>query len=67
MYGSAFNSLCTGNERDPQKHREMKISLSAAFPTKALQEQEHIVVRVIDFFITRIEEDRSLDGMNMTK
>lgn len=44
----------------------MKTSLSAAFSTKALQEQEYIVATVVDKFIDRIR-DIGLQGMNMTK
>lgn len=67
IYGSGFNSLCIGSERDPQKHSQMKTSLSAAFSTKALQEQEHIVSNVVDTFIARIGEQCGGEGMNMTK
>ncbi len=67
MYGSGFNSLCIGSERNPQKHRQMKTSLSAAFSTKALQEQEYIVAKVVDSFIAKINGDTGPDGMNMTK
>ena len=67
MYGSGFDSLCVGSERNPQKHRQMKTSLSAAFSTKALQEQEHIVAKVVDSFVARVRGGTGLDGMNMTK
>lgn len=67
IYGSGFNSLCIGSERDPQKHSQMKASLSAAFSTKALQEQEHIVSEVVDAFIARIGEQCGGVGINMTK
>lgn len=67
IYGSGFNSLCIGSERDPQKHLQMKTSLSAAFSTKALQEQEHIVSKVVDAFIARIGEQCGGEGMNVTK
>lgn len=69
MYGSGFNSLCIGSEREPQKHRQMKSFLSAAFSTKALMEQEEIVAHVVDAFISRIGYDGGpkTQGLNMTK
>ena len=69
MYGAGFRSLCIGSERDPQRHGQMKKSLSAAFSTKALAEQERTVVRVIDDFVRRIGEDGGpgTRGLNMTK
>ena len=66
IYGSGFKSLCIGSERDPQKHRKMKSSLTAAFSTKALQDQEYIVAKVVQSFISKIRE-HGLHGMNMTK
>lgn len=47
----------------------MKSSLSAAFSTRALLEQEHIVGSVVDRFVQRIGEDGGPQsgGLNMTK
>ena len=47
----------------------MKKSLSVAFSTKTLVEQEHIVVKFIDDLIARIGEDGGpgTGGVNMTK
>ncbi|OCL11142.1 putative cytochrome P450 [Glonium stellatum] len=69
MYGAGFSSLCIGSERDPQKHNKMRKSLSAAFSTKALSEQEDIVTKTIDKFVIRIGKDGGLEtgGLNMTK
>ncbi|KAL4966559.1 cytochrome P450 [Aspergillus stella-maris] len=69
MYGSGFNSLCIGSERDPQKHRRMKASLSAAFSTKALSEQEHIVANAVDGFVNRLGElgGPKSKGVDITK
>ncbi|KAL8826318.1 MAG: hypothetical protein Q9191_003869 [Dirinaria sp. TL-2023a] len=69
MYGSGFKSLCIGSERVPQKHRQMKSSLSAAFSTKALLEQETIVANTINAFIDRVGKDSgpASRGLNMTK
>ncbi|KAI0195876.1 cytochrome P450 [Astrocystis sublimbata] len=69
MYGSGFNSLCIGSERDPQKHRKMKQSLSAAFATKALREQEVVVARHVDIFVEKIGKlgQPGSEGLNMTK
>lgn len=66
MYGSGFKSHCIGSERDPLKHRKMKNSLTAAFSTKVLQEQEYIVDQVINRFLDRIQE-KGAKGMNVTK
>lgn len=68
MYGSGFDSLCVGSERDPKKHSQMKKSLAAAFSTKALAQQESIVQQCVDDFIRRLgEEGASIKGLNMTK
>ena len=69
MYGAGFRSPCIGSEQDSQRHGQMKKSLSAAFSTKALAEQERIVVMVIDDFVTRIGQDGGpgTGGLNMTK
>lgn len=70
MYGSGFKSLCIGSERVPQKHRQMKLSLSAAFSTKALLDQEETVAGLVNAFIDRIGRDggpKSPSGLNMTK
>ncbi|KAI9168061.1 putative cytochrome P450 [Paramyrothecium foliicola] len=69
MYGAGFDSLCIGSERDPQKHRRMKQSLSAAFATKALREQEAVVSSRVDAFVERIGQDgkHGSGGLNMTK
>lgn len=47
----------------------MRKCLSAAFSTRALLQQEAIVVRVIDDFVTRIGRDGAPEtrGLNMTK
>lgn len=69
MYGSGFNSLCIGSERDPKKHSRMKKSLSAAFSTKALLEQEEIINRCVDGFVARIGKDGApgTKGLDLTK
>lgn len=54
MYGSGYDSLCIGSERDPQNHARMKKSLTNAFSTKALLDQEHIIQRCIDGFVNKI-------------
>lgn len=68
MYGSGFDSLCVGSERDPKRHAQMKKSLSAAFSTKALTQQESIVKRCVDGFVQRLGADGACEkGLNMTK
>jgi len=71
MYGSGFKSLCIGSERDPKNHSRMKKSLSGAFSTKALGEQESIVQKCVDEFVVevgrRCEKNGDGKGLNMTK
>ncbi|KAL1607609.1 hypothetical protein SLS60_002543 [Paraconiothyrium brasiliense] len=69
MYGSGYKSLCVGSERNPMRHSAMKRNLTSAFSTRALLEQEGIVDRCVDEFITTIgAADRSSTaGLNMTK
>lgn len=69
IYGSGFSSLCIGSERDPKKHSQMKKSLSGAFSTKSLMEQEEIIKSCVDAFVTRIGKDGGPGsrGLNMTK
>lgn len=68
MYGSGFDSLCIGSERKPHIHSRMRKSLTPAFSTKALVEQESIVHRCIDEFVEKIGE-QGIHGkhLNMTK
>lgn len=68
IYGSGFNSLCIGSEKNPTEHARMKKSLSSAFSTKALVQQEEIVQRCVDAFVCRIGNDgTSAKGLDMTK
>ena len=71
MYGSGYDSLCIGSERDPKRHGRMKKSLAAAFSTKALSEQEDIINGCVDHFVDAIAErldgDAGGKGLNMTK
>ncbi|KAL9123062.1 MAG: hypothetical protein Q9187_000389 [Circinaria calcarea] len=69
MYGAGFESLCVGSERNPLKHNQMRKSLSSAFSTKALSEQESIVARNIDAFVLKVGQDGGpgSDGLNMSK
>ncbi len=65
MYGSGYDSLCIGSERNPKTHGRMKKSLSAAFSTKALTEQEHIIQQCVDGFIRAIRTRETGKGVNM--
>ncbi|KAM5437368.1 hypothetical protein McanCB21832_002078 [Microsporum canis] len=68
MYGSGFDSLCIGSERKPQVHSRMRKSLTPAFSTKALAEQESIVQMCIDEFIEKVGEQGTQEkGLDMTK
>jgi cytochrome P450 len=66
IYGAGFESLCIGSERNPQKHGQMRKMLSAAFATKSLVEQEHIITTSVNDFVERIGQD-ALQPLNMTK
>ncbi|KAL5435507.1 Cytochrome P450 monooxygenase orf9 [Paraphaeosphaeria minitans] len=69
MYGSGYKSLCVGSERDPTRHVAMKRNLTSAFSTRALLEQEDIVDRCVNEFVTTIgaAEGAHTTGLNMTK
>lgn len=69
MIGAGFRSWCIGTEPDAERHAQMKKLLSVAFSSKALMEQEHVVVKFIDDFVARIGEDGrpGTGGVNMTK
>ncbi|KAJ6134169.1 cytochrome P450 [Penicillium sp. IBT 18751x] len=68
MYGSGFNSLCIGSERDPQKHAQMRKALQPAFTTKAVLEQESIVQASVDDFLATLSQiGDTVSGLNMTK
>lgn len=69
MYGAGFRSLCIGSERNPSKHQHMRKSLSSAFSTKALSEQESIVAKNIDAFIIKLGQlgGPKTGGLDMSK
>lgn len=54
VFGAGFDVPCIGSERNPTEHARKKKSLAAAFSTKALTAQEHIVQRCWDDFIAKI-------------
>ena len=69
MYGAGFKSLCIGSERDRGRHSQMRKSLSAAFSTKALAEQEDIVRSNIDVFVSKVGQEGGpgSSGLDMSK
>lgn len=68
VLGAGFKSLCIASERDPHKHSQMRKMLSAAFSTRVLMEQEDIITKAVDEFITRLGTDGvQAKGLNMTK
>lgn len=68
IYGASFKSGCIGSERNPRTHGRMRKSLSAAFSTKALLEQEPIVQGVVDAFCDKLGTiGAKPEGLNMTK
>lgn len=67
IYGSGFDSLCIGSERNPVEHNRMKKSLAGAFSNKALLEQETIVQGCVDGFIAKLGKlGGDKNGLNMT-
>jgi hypothetical protein len=67
IYGTGFDSLCIGSERDPAEHNRMKRSLAGMFSTKSVFEQESIMQEVLDRFISRVGQFSDLkEGLNMT-
>lgn len=56
MFGSGYDSSCIVSEKDPRNHARMRKSLSAAFSTKALSEQETIIQGCVNGFIDKIAQ-----------
>ncbi|KAI3199307.1 hypothetical protein CBS147311_6036 [Penicillium roqueforti] len=68
MFGSGFDSLCIASERNPRVHSRMRKSLTPAFSTEALVEQESIVQSCIDGFIERVgERGTREEGLDLSK
>lgn len=68
MFGSGFDSLCIASERNPRVHSRMRKSLTPAFSTKALVEQESIVQSCIDGFIEKVgERGTREEGLDLSK
>ncbi|KAL2010319.1 hypothetical protein VTN00DRAFT_6126 [Thermoascus crustaceus] len=76
MYDAGFNSSSISSESNPEKHRQMQKSLSAAFSHKALMEQESIVAECVERFVAKIgdaelnkskNKDNTKGGLDMTK
>lgn len=68
IYGAGFGSLCIGSERYPHKYGKMRKMLSAAFATKSLVDQEHIISGAGDDFVRAMETAGSKpQGINLTK
>jgi hypothetical protein len=68
IFGGGFEVPCIGSERDPAEHARKKKSLAAAFSTKALTAQEHVVQRCFDDFITKLgpaSQKMGLQGINV--
>lgn len=62
-----FDVPCIGSESNPTQQAPKKIYLAAAFSTKALTAQEHIVQRCWDDFIFKIGpvSQRGSRGVNV--
>lgn len=75
MYDAGFNSSSISSEPDPEKHRRMQKSLSAALSHKALLEQESIVAECVERFVAKIGDEElnknkkknNRGGLDMTK
>ena len=65
IYGSGYDTLCIGSERNPKIHGRMRKLLSRSFSSKALKEQEDIVQKCVDEFVEKIgvlgKGERGLD------
>ena len=66
IFGAGYKCSCIGSERDPMSHGRMKKSLSTAFSTKALAEQEHIIQQCVDGFIWTIGLKGTEKALNMS-
>ena len=66
IFGAGYKCSCIGSELDPVSHGGMKKSLSAAFSTKALAEQEHIIQQCVDGFIQTIGLKGTKKALNMS-
>lgn len=67
VFAAGYDSKCIGSERNPQRHSQMKRTLTPAFSTTALTGQEDIVRDGIDRFLAKIREKSSKNaGLNMT-
>jgi len=68
IYGAGFKSLCIESERNPHEHGRMRKMLSAAFSTRVLMDQEDIITKAVDQFVTKLGADGAqANGPNMTK
>ena len=68
IYGAGFNSPDLASTRDVAQHNRMKRSLAGGFSAKALLEQEPIVQKCVDLFISKIGVNGGgPKGINMTE
>ena len=69
IYGSGYKASCVGSEQNPRKHSAMKKTLSPAFSTPALLDQETIIDSCVDEFLKKIGDlpDAQGKGLDMTK
>lgn len=55
-------------EKDPEKHRVVRKTLSPAFAPRALKDQDIALHRVTDHFVKKLEELGNVDkGVNMSE
>ncbi|PSK33975.1 Isotrichodermin C-15 hydroxylase [Elsinoe australis] len=67
VFAADYDSKCIGSERNPVRHAQMKKNLSAAFSTKALLDQEHIIRKCVDSMVAKVRLRGSApNGINMT-
>ena len=69
IYASGYKTMCIGSEQDPETHGIMKRTLSPAFSTKALLDQEIIIRECIDGSLKKIQSlpVSQTTGLDMTK
>jgi len=66
MLGAGFGAPSIGSERDPQKHNDMRKSLSSALSPKSVMDQESVVSDLVDKFILKLAELGAESSVNMT-
>lgn len=68
MFGSGFSEACLVSEKDPRRAGGKRGLFSSAFSAKALMEQEIVLQRYINSFVSKVGYLGSeASGINMVK